>query len=124
VPKEASYAGFKVAVFGNDYKEDVSKEMKNTYTLVSKYNARLDVVSVEPGRENYTQEVICEEGGIREVSVWAETVAEGLQTYMNNEKASLLVLKHHSRNFIQELFQKSTTKELLKESTIPLYIYK
>lgn len=123
VPKEASYAGFKVAVLGNDHKEDVAEEMKNTYQLVEKYGARLDVVSVEPGREHYIQEIICEEGGIREVSVWAKTVEAGLQTYMDKEKASLLVLKHHSRNFIQELFQKSTTKELLKESTIPLYIY-
>ncbi len=123
VPKESSYTGFSVAVFGNDYKEDVSKEMKNTYEMVKKYGARLDVVSVEPGREHYIQEIICEEGGIREVSVWAKTVQAGLQTYMDKEKASLLVLKHHSRNFIQELFQTSTTKELLKECTIPLYIY-
>lgn len=123
VPKEATYSGFKVAVFGNDHKENVAEEMKNTYQIVKKYGARLDVVSVEPGREHYIQEIICEEGGIREVSVWAKTVEAGLQTYMDKEKASLLVLKHHSRNFIQELFQKSTTKELLKGCTIPLYIY-
>lgn len=123
IPKDAKYTGFKVAVLGKDYQENLRKEMVETYRLLQKEDGRLDVVSVEPSGEDYTQEIIVEEGGIREVSVWAKSVAKGLQTYLDTENADLLVLKHHSRNFIQELFQKSTTKELLKESSIPLYIY-
>jgi nucleotide-binding universal stress UspA family protein len=123
IPNEAVYAGFKVAVLGKDNKESIRKEMVETYQLIKKHGGRLDVVSVEPGADSYTQEVICEEGGIREVSVWDKSIEVGLQNYMDKEDASLLVLKHHSRNIIQELFQKSTTKELLKECTIPLYVY-
>ncbi len=123
VPKDAVYRGFNVAVFGNDKVEPLVKELEKTYKLLRKHEARLDVVSVEQGRDEYAQKIICEEGGIREVSVWASTVAEGLKIYINNEDASLLILKHRDRNFIKELFHKSTTKELLKESSIPLYIY-
>lgn len=123
VPKDAVYRGFNVAVFGNDNGEPVVKELKKTYTLLQKHDARLDVVSVHQGRDEYAQKIVCEEGGIREVSVWASTAAEGLKTYINNEDASLLILKHRDRNFIKDLFHKSTTKELLKESSIPMYIY-
>lgn len=122
VPQNAKYNGLETIVYGNDHKEKIESKLEMLAPFTKHSNARIDLISVEPEAEAYTQEVVFEEPKLKEVSIWDSTVTEGVKKYLKNEGASLLVLKHHERNFVQELFQKSTTKELLMECSIPVLI--
>jgi nucleotide-binding universal stress UspA family protein len=123
VPKNASYVSFTNVVFGNDYKEPIAKELAVIHEFFNGSKTKLHIVSVQGGKDEYVQEVICDEGGVREVAVWSTNATEGLQQYLEKENADILAIKHHSRGFIEELFHKSTTKELLKDCSIPLFIF-
>ena len=123
VPLLAKFDGLRIMAFAEDHKESSRNELVFIYDFIKKLGSKLDKISVEPESDEYNTEIIFDEGGIREVSVWAETVEEGISTYITNENIDLLVLKHHKRNLFQDLFQKSTTKELLNKNTIPLLIF-
>ncbi len=53
----------------------------------------------------------------------AEDVADGLQNYAKESKADLIVLFTTKRNFIEKLFHKSVTKDLVLHAKKPLLIY-
>ncbi|MGB0851358.1 MAG: universal stress protein [Bacteroidia bacterium] len=122
IPQNAQYNGLDIIVYGNDHKEKIEEKLDLLAPFTRVANARIDMISVEPEAEAYAVEVVFEEPKLKEVSIWDKTVSEGVQKYLEKENANLLVLKHHERSFIQELFQKSTTKELLKECSIPVLI--
>lgn len=52
-----------------------------------------------------------------------EDVAEGLEKYANESKADLVVLFTTRRNFIEKLFHKSITKDMVLHSKKPLLIF-
>lgn len=52
-----------------------------------------------------------------------EDVAEGLEKYATESKADLIVLFTTRRNFIEKLFHKSVTKDLVLHSHKPLLIF-
>lgn len=123
IPVEAGFEKVSVIALANDYKESMTFEMSFIYELAKQYNARLDIISVEPEGTTYSQEVILNEEKIRQVSIWSPSIYEGILAYLEREGVNLLVLKHHDRNFFQDLVHKSTTKEILRKSSIPLLIF-
>jgi nucleotide-binding universal stress UspA family protein len=123
VPQNTVYRSFKNVVFGNDHKEPISKELATIHKFFNGSQTKLHIVSVQADKEKYVQEVVCEEGGVKEVAIWASSVNEGLKEYLEKENADILAVKHHTRGFIADLFHKSTTKELLKDCSIPLFIF-
>ncbi|HAV25095.1 MAG TPA: hypothetical protein DCX01_02860 [Bacteroidetes bacterium] len=123
VPKNAKYRAFKNVVFGNDNKEPIAKELATIHEFFKGSKTKLHIVSVQGRKGDYVQEVICDEGGVKEVAVWDSSVEEGLTEYLDKENADILAIKQHTRGFIEELFHKSTTKELLKDCSIPLFIF-
>ena len=122
IPENAQFKGFNYIVFGNDHKEKLESNIDAISNLNKGLDTKVAIVSVEPGSEEYSEEVIFDKANFKEVSIWSKSVSSGIQEYLETEEADMLVLKHHERNFIQELFQKSTTKELLMECTVPLLI--
>jgi nucleotide-binding universal stress UspA family protein len=123
IPALASYKEIKTTVLANDYKESIAQELAFVYKLVKKFGSRLDIISVEPSKQSYSQEIVVNEANIREIAIWDTSVYNGITTYLEQESADLLVLKHHERTFFQDLMHKSTTKEILRKSTIPLLIF-
>lgn len=122
IPKHAEYNGFENIVFGNDHKESLKPSIDLISGLKTGEDVKLTVISVDPSSEEYSEEIIFDTTNFKEVSIWSKSISLGIKQYLESEKADLLVLKHRDRNGIQQLFQKSTTKELLMECTVPLLI--
>lgn len=122
VPQNTVYRTFKNVVFGNDHKEPIENELATIHKFFKGSKTKLHIVSVQESKEGFVQEVICDEGGVKEVVLWANSVKDGFKQYLDNENAEILAVKHHSRGFIEDLFHKSTTQELLKDCSIPLFI--
>jgi nucleotide-binding universal stress UspA family protein len=125
LPGNSSYVTMNKVVFAYDYKEKISTEMEFVHELNAKNNVQIDVISVEPDEDKglYSEEIILDENGVKEVSIWASSVTIGISQYVKKEEVQLVAVKRHHRNFIEELFHKSTTKELLNNGEIPLLVF-
>lgn len=125
VPNNSKYVGYKRIAFADDHKEDLSEQMSFIYELGRLHNAQLDLISIEADRNEgeYNEECVVNEGGIKRVCIWAHTVLSGLDKYTSDNDIELLAIKHHHRNFFENLLHKSTTKQVLNNSTIPVLIF-
>ncbi len=123
IPDEAKYEKVKVITMANDHQESMAFEMSFIHNLAQKMESRLDIIFIKSENTTYQQEMILNDAKLRQVSIWAPSVYEGITTYLEREGVDLLVLKHHDRNFFEDLIHKSTTKEILRKSSIPLLIF-
>ncbi|MBT8327272.1 MAG: universal stress protein, partial [Bacteroidia bacterium] len=71
----------------------------------------------------YEEEIICNEGGVRQVCVWSDQIQNGIEQFTERNNIELLAIKRHHRTFFEELFHKSTTKEVLNKTKIPVLIF-
>lgn len=125
IPKSAQYQGFNKVAFADDHKEDLSKQLAFIFNLNKNKRPKIDVVSVAAGSEYkvYTEEVVSEEGGVREVCVWAEEIEAGLNNFVRENNAQVIVLKRHHRGFFEDLFHKSTTESILRDASLPTLVF-
>jgi nucleotide-binding universal stress UspA family protein len=125
VPSNSEYTGFKRIAFADDHKDDLSEQMSFISELGRLHNAQLDLISVEADRDEgeYNEECVVNEGGVKRVCIWAHTVLDGLDKYTSDNAIELLAIKHHQRSFFENLLHKSTTKQVLNNSTIPVLIF-
>lgn len=123
IPQNAQYSKINLTVFGNDYQDDISSELSFIRSIGNNFSSKIDHISVETRHGNYAKEIIYDNDEGREVSIWSDSVLEGILTYVKEVDADLIALKHHQRGFIQELFQPSTTMDMLKQSSAPLLIF-
>ena len=123
IPDEAKYEKLKVIAMANDHQESMAFEMSFIHEFAQKMESRLDIIFIKSENTKYYQEMILNDIKLRQVSIWAPSIYEGITTYLERESADLLVLKQHDRNFFEDLIHKSTTKEILRKSSIPLLIF-
>lgn len=125
VPKIANFTGVSHIAFANDHKEKVAKEMEFLYHFNEHEMPRIDIISVEPGKEGgyYEEECVREEGGVKEVCIWSDKIGAGIERYIENNDISILAVKRHHRSFFENLFHHSTTEEMLNISTVPVLVF-
>lgn len=125
LPKDSVYSTIEKVSFAYDYKEEISSELRFVHELNPSKKVKIDIISVEPDKEEgrYEEVVVADKDGVKEVSIWAHSIQDGIKRYSQKENVSLIGLKRHERGFIEDLFHKSTTKELLNNSTIPMIVF-
>ncbi|MBT8234462.1 MAG: universal stress protein [Saprospiraceae bacterium] len=129
IPLEAKYNKIKTIVLGMDHKIIENEEiLKPVRSITNVTDAKLkllhintskdDMIKFDPTFEiyfsdiNYETEIIPKTGSISEL----------LNNYCDEVNADLLVMIHHKRNWLQELFSKSISKQELFDFEIPLFI--
>ncbi len=125
IPLNVEYQGLTKVVFANDHKEDIDKQLEFIFSLNAKRKPKIDVVSVAANKEepHYLEEVIADEGGVKQVCVWSDDIKHGLNQYMENNLGQILAVKHHHRSFFEELFHRSTTTGLLSNASVPTLVF-
>ena len=125
LPKGSVYSTIKKVAFAYDYKEKITHELEFVHELNPSKDVKIDIISVEPDRVEGTfeEEVVADKDGVKEVSLWAYNVQDGINYYAEKENVNMIGLKRHQRSFIENLFHKSTTKELLNNSSIPMIVF-
>ena len=124
VPPASIYNGLKRVAFADDHKESLNDQRKFLYDLTNGLKSKIDLISVDIKKdEEYEEEIICNEGGIRQVCVWSDSIESGLSRFTARNEIELLAIKRHHRTFFEELFHKSTTKEVLNKTKIPVLIF-
>jgi len=122
LPISSKYSKIKKVAFAYDYKEKITDQLEFVHELNASKNVDIDVISIEPS-ESYSEEIVLDKEGVKEVSIFAETVKAGISKYLEKENIDVLAVKRHQRTFLEELFHKSTTKELLSNGKVPLLVF-
>ncbi len=125
VPNGSEFKGLNHIAFANDHQENISTQLDFIYNITEQGSTKIDIISVEAGREHnqYEEECVCDEGGVKEVCVWSDEVENGIEEYVKRHQIEVLAVKRHHRTFFENLFHHSTTKEVLNKSAIPVLIF-
>lgn len=126
LPENTTYSTIDNVVFAYDYKEDIKKELEFVSLLEpNNKKVKIDVISIETDKEKtqYREEIVLEEDNMKEICIWSESVLNGITKYISGKEVDLVVLKRHDRSFLENLFYKSTSKELLNNGTLPLLVF-
>ena len=137
LPHEMTFAPFTKIVFATDYQPHDLQDLKEVTRIAKAFNCPLNVVHVVNRFEEDEDEVdltmIDAFSTLIEKHVSYEKikceeyqytdVPEGIQSYAEEEQADLLVVSTRQRKFIQRLFGRSVTRELLFDFNQPLLVY-
>lgn len=134
VPENHNFHGINKIVYATDYQEEDKIAIQQLTALATVLNAQVEVLHVSHHDDSIDKAMYEEFKGelISFVSdenisfnrVVFKHVAQGLNEYMKEEDADLLVLLNKKLNFIKSLFHKSLTLHLEKFTDYPLMILK
>jgi nucleotide-binding universal stress UspA family protein len=80
-------------------------------------------VEVDESPGSYREEVVSTDEDWGEVCIWADSVLNGLDRYVEIHNVDLLVIKKHHRNFFESFIHRSVTKEILENLHVPVLIH-
>jgi nucleotide-binding universal stress UspA family protein len=130
VPPKARYRKIKDIVFANDF-GDVSEKIDVLVEIAKLNNAELLIFNNETGYEEESIDVVATASKLNHVlksiphkyhKEYFEYVDEGILHYIQNNKVDLLVLVPRHHDFLERIFKKSITKDLIFHATVPLLI--
>lgn len=132
-PLDEEYRGFHNIVYATDFNEADLPVLKRTARFARRFMASITVLHVN--KQKKYEESLKVEGFQKKLKntqelrniVVAESksdkIVKGIKDFSRRNYADLVVLLHENRNFWQEIFGSSTTKDLVKNSSVPLLIY-
>lgn len=132
VSADADLKNLQSAVVGLSLENEDLEVLKKVFVFAENLNVELKFVKID---NNFQLDIINDESVLNTLQELypgkmpsivhriAEDVADGLQAYANESKSDLIVLLTTKRNFIEKLFHKSVTKDLVLHSKKPLLIY-
>lgn len=134
VPENSNFHGISNIVYATDYQEEDKLAIQQLISFADVIDAKLEVLHVSH-HDDVIDKAIFEEFKAELVRfvkkkdvlfnrVVFKQVAQGLNDYMEETNADLLVLLNKKRNFLQSLFHKSLTQHLNKFTEYPLMILK
>lgn len=134
VPENHSFHGIKKIIYATDYQEEDKLAIQQLAALAKVLKAEVEVLHVSH-HDDIIDKVIYEEFkrelmrfvNYKKISfnrVVFKHVAEGLDEYMKEIDADLLVLLNKKLNFLKSLFHRSLTQHLSKFTDYPLMILK
>ena len=134
VPENHTFHGIKKIVYATDYQEEDKLAIQQLAALAKVLNAEVEVLHVSHHDDTIDKAIYEEFKGelmsfvhykkITFNRVVFNHVAQGLDEYMKETDADLLVLLNKKLNFIRSLFHRSLTQHLDKFTDYPLMILK
>ncbi len=137
LPRDMEFTPYSNIVFATDYEPSDLKDLGSLVSIARKFDAKIGVVHVVNRFEEEEEDYDLGLAGVFNAEVKRQIayanirceeyqftdIPDGIQSYAEEEHADLLVVSTRQKKFIQRLFGKSVTKELLFEFDQPLLIY-
>jgi nucleotide-binding universal stress UspA family protein len=130
---DMEYHKIKTIVYASDYRKQDVKVLKRIAQLAKKLMASVTVFHAlksdefeEELKKNGLQELVNKKIDLNDISVErekAQSSAKGIRRFTQKSYADLVVLLKSNKNFLQKIFGKSTTKEILHDIDTPVLIY-
>lgn len=134
VPETHSFHGVNRIVYATDYQEEDKLAIQQIASLAIAMDAEVKIVHVS--HHNHTVDKAIYEDFVTELTKFIkyerttfdrlvfESIAHGLDSYVKEIEADLLVMLSKKRNFVDSLFHRSLTDHLDKFSGYPILILK
>jgi|GEM_PF-2766353 len=133
IPPDTAYRPIEKIVFATNYNEEEAEILQD---LMKNYNPtatkiycvhivnELDVTEqlrLVAFEQKFSKEL---EDGLIQLDVeTTEDVVEGINTYVENKQANLLVMLHSNKNFFQKIFSPSVTSSVVFKANTPVMVY-
>jgi nucleotide-binding universal stress UspA family protein len=137
IPFEAPYTGFKEIVYATDYKEEDVPALKNLISITSVFSPSVTALHItenedfeERIKEVGFAETLQEKTGYKKLTVRTilekkhENVAELINDFAIEIKADLITVFRENRNFFERVLKADSTRQIIKETQLPLLIFK
>lgn len=131
IPKRAQFKGFKDIVYASDLK-NIEKELKTLIPYAENFGSTIHLLHIAvtgkevEALEEKVDKVVHKLGYENIVSlVLVDRDIEGaIDQYINVSKADLLAMFTHKLNFYEKLFDRSMTRKMAFQSSVPLLAFK
>ena len=137
LPIDMTFTAYSKIVFATDYQPNDLQDLQQVTKIARAFECPLQVVHVvnrfEEDEDDLDLTMLdafsdlirkhVAYGKIKCEEYQYTDVPEGIQAYAEEEKADLLVVSTRQRKFIQRLFGRSVTRELLFDFNLPLLVY-
>jgi len=134
VPENHNFHGINKVIYATDYQEEDKIAIQQLIDFTRVINAELEVLHVSHHNDTIDRAIFedfkdgllhfIHDGDVSFNRVIFKHVAQGLDEYMKEEKADMLVLLNKKLNFLESLFHRSLTQHLDKYTDYPLMILK
>lgn len=131
IPENATFKGFNRMVYGSDFLEEDRMAIQDVISLATMFDARIDVVHINLGESDREYKQFTEElksfityNKITFLNRRFDNIGDGLNTYMKESGADLLVAFKRKRNIVESIFGKSFTRILSYSTDKPLLVLK
>lgn len=132
VPEHATYSDIKQVTYATDFSYNVDFHVYNLLLeLLKTFDAKLHVVHVQKKADAQTAN---ETPGINQLDpafkavphefhiVTDSEVKHGIESYLRENEADMLVMVTREHNFLERLFGKSHTKAMVYDTHVPLLV--
>jgi nucleotide-binding universal stress UspA family protein len=136
VPKTIQFNGFKNILYASDYTSVSDQLVKEAVNFSKIFKAVLHFIHVHKNDENPALNISLEDKlfnilfkdgdpdfAFNMASVDANTISEGLNTYIGENDIDLTILVTHHRNFWERILHKSVTKAMAINTNIPILVF-
>lgn len=136
LPPDAVYRPLKHIIYATDYQEEDVPTLKKLVSLTEPFSPRITALHVVNDRdfESKVREegfdgIIRERTGSDRISVKTTgdhkdlDVTEILRSYAEKKDADLVVVLKENRHFLERIFKKSFTRELIRKLKLPVLVY-
>lgn len=132
VPGNATYTEFKKIVYASDFMKEDRVAIQKVISLATLFDSRINVLHINVNNDESEYQHFVEElksfvqyDKISFVNKkYNDDISIGINEYINQENADLLVVFRKQRGFVETIFHKSLTKVLSFSTEKPLYVLK
>lgn len=136
VPEAASFTSFSKIVYATSYAEGDFQHVEEIIDFARTFDAEVVLLHISSGSYDSTYEFeaierfkerIAEDSRYDKISFQLlenKNVYEGLNSFIESNKADLVAMTMHKRSFIQKMFNRSITKKMAYHTHIPLIAFK
>jgi nucleotide-binding universal stress UspA family protein len=131
VPEQASFSGFKNVVYASNL-DHIDKELKAILPYLEVFGSHLHILHIRKKGTDIekVKETIAKAWkriGYKKITVSitdGEEVDKSIDTYVHKVKADLLAMFTHEKSFYEKLFNRSITKRVAFQSSVPLLAFR
>jgi len=130
VPEEGSFQPFRRILFASKLTPGEESVWPKAVSMAAHFGAEIHFVHIQDNQVNGYHLGQAQGGAyaldkgtfIRMATLKAKNVIDGLNQYVEDQEADLLIMPTTHRNFLQDLFHKSATHRMIFTTQIPLLV--
>jgi nucleotide-binding universal stress UspA family protein len=129
IPTQARFSGIKTIAYASDFESEAKTFLQQLFRFAALFKAQVAIVNIISedqlnifSNHRVMREIIREFAGQNYslAQILENDVVTGLQDFVRESQAQVLAVAIHERGFLEGLFHKSVSRQLVYHPTLPL----